>query len=524
LVNCFLKSSVMPSLDQIAFFFNAQPNPGIILKYEAPKFIIVHLNPAFAKAMNVVPGELLGEDFFKEFPVGPYDVVISAKVVREALEYALNLKGPHQFTQQKDNRIYKVDTYPLFDDNGEVEYIVQNSEEILVKGIDEIHTLVQKYHPESVDYSSLPGTLIGQEFLERRVLALNSTAGVLIDEVLVNYVEGIEQLFPDMHCSIMKVKNQHIYSWISLSLPEAYLTQIDGVEIGDKVGSCGAAAFLKQRIIVSDIRNDLRWEGYKQYALAANLLACWSHPILNSSDEVIATFAIYYSEVREPNYDELMVIERASSILKIILESRQREEDLSDAAILMAQGQELAGFGTWYWDISKNIVTWSDSLFKIYGLEKGSFKATFEAYLDLLHPEDRDMVYDNVQIILKEHCSIAFEERIIRPDGEVRFLKSWARLKCEDGLPVKMVGACLDISERINYIRVIEHHHLKVRDIAWSQTHLLRAPLARILGLVKLLGNTDKDIVEERQVISYLEDSANELDKVIKDIIDKSKE
>lgn len=394
----------MPSLDQIVYFFNLQPNPGIILKYEAPKFIVVHLNPVFAKAMNVVPGELLGEDFFKEFPISPYNVLISANEVRDALEYALNFKEPHQFTKQKDNRIYKIDTYPLLDDHGEVEYIVQNSEEILVKGIDEIHTLVQKYHPESVDYSSVPGTLIGQEFLERRVLALNSTAGVLIDEVLSNYVEGIERLFPDMHCSIMKVKNQHIYSWISSSLPEVYLTQIDGVEIGDKVGSCGAAAFLKQRIIVSDIQSDLRWEGYKQYALASNLRACWSHPILNSSDEVIATFAIYYREVREPNYDELMVIERASSILKIILESRQREEDLSDAAI------------------------------------------------------------------------------------------------------------------------VIEHHHLKVRDIAWSQTHLLRAPLARILGLVKLLGLTDKGVVEERQIISYLEDSAIELDKVIKDIIDKSKE
>ncbi|WP_316838110.1 PAS domain-containing protein [Pedobacter nutrimenti] len=514
----------MPSLDQIACFFNIQPNPGIILKYEAPKFIIVHVNPAFAKAMNVVPAELLGGDFFEKIPIGSGDSVISAKAVREALGYVLNFKGPHQFTIPKDDRVYKIDTYPLLDDHEEVEYIVQNSEEILVKGIEEIPTLARKYHSASADYSSVPGILIGQEFLERKVLALNSTAGVLIDEVLSNYVEGIERLFPDMHCSIMKVKNQHIYNWISSSLPEAYLTQIDGIEIGDKVGSCGTAAFLKQRIIVSDIRSDLRWEGYKNYALASNLLACWSHPILNSSDEVIATFAIYYSETREPNNDELMVIERASSILNIILESRQREEDLSDAAILMAQGQELAGFGTWCWDISSNTVTWSDSLFKIYGLEKTSFKATFEAYLDLLHPEDKDIVYDNIQTVLKERCSIAFEERIIRPNGEVRFLKSWGRLKCENGVPVKMIGACLDISERVNYIRVIEHHHHKARDIAWSQTHLLRAPLARILGLVKLLGNTDKDVVDERQIISYLENSANELDKVIKDIIDKSKD
>jgi len=57
----------MPSLDQIAFFFNAQPNPGIILKHEAPKFIIVHVNSAFAKAMNVVPGSFWAKIFLKNF-------------------------------------------------------------------------------------------------------------------------------------------------------------------------------------------------------------------------------------------------------------------------------------------------------------------------------------------------------------------------------------------------------------------------------------------------------------------------
>ena len=285
------------------------------------------------------------------------------------------------------------------------------------------------------------------ESLDRKVLEMSSTTGISLEEVLCYYVQEIDLLFPEMICTILQAKNGRLYHCASLSLPAYYTDLLNGLEIGANSGSCGTAAFFKERVIVQDISTDPRWESCRKEALALNLHACWSEPIINSAGEVMATFAVYYNEAKTPNEDELKIVERASSLLKVILENRQYAEALKETTLLMLQGQELAHFGNWSWDIQNDIVTWSDSLFAIYGLNKQDFKATFESYQELLHPDDREMVYDKIQEVLHTHMDTEFEERIIRPDGEVRYLKSWGKLKCENGIPVKMIGACLDITE-----------------------------------------------------------------------------
>ncbi|WP_449436501.1 GAF domain-containing protein [Pedobacter steynii] len=143
------------------------------------------------------------------------------------------------------------------------------------------------------------------------------------------------------------MKNNRIYSWVPSSLPKRYTDKIEGLQIGINAGSCGTAAFLKKTIIVSNISIDPRWDGYKELALSCDLLACWSQPIINSENEVMATFAIYYKETKEPNDNELKVIARASSLLKIVLENRQYAEALNENCLLIAQTQEIANFGNW---------------------------------------------------------------------------------------------------------------------------------------------------------------------------------
>lgn len=489
------------------------------------------------------------------------------------------------------------------------------------------------------------------ESLEKKVLELSSTSSVLLDEVFSYYVKGIESLFPQMHCSIMQVRNGRLYNWVSPSLPGAYTEQIEALLIGDNVGSCGTAAFLKQKVIVTDIKNDQRWRGFQEIALSSNLLACWSEPIINSGGEVMATFAIYYDQVKQPDEQESKVIARASSLLKVILESRQNAEALKETTVLMTQAQQLAHFGNWSWDLQNNTVTWSDSLFSIYGLKKAEFKATFEDYLKLVHSEDREAVYNKIQGVLSTHADAEFEERIVRPGGEVRYLKSWAKLKFKKGAAVKMIGACLDITDskktqqkllasesrlrslvdaQTNYVirtdlngnytyynkkyredfgwlygqndflgyssmnsvsvhsyekvmevarnciqhpnevyqveidkphkrggtrstfwhfigltdsqghpleiqcigvditerkeaeDAIKQHNVQLKEIAWAQTHLVRAPLARILGIVDLLNEAEAGVPADKELLDYLSTSAAELDGVIRRIIDKS--
>jgi PAS domain S-box-containing protein len=310
------------------------------------------------------------------------------------------------------------------------------------------------------------------ENLEKNVLELNSKNHVTVQEILSYYLSGIEALFPKMLCSILQVKNNRLYNWASPSLPISYIQAIESLPIGEDSGSCGTAVYLKKKVIVSDIATDPRWADHKHKALKYELHACWSHPVVTSEGEVIATLGMYYKEPKKPNEEELKVIERVTAILKIILENRQKAEIIAETSVLMTQSQELAHFGNWHWDVQNNIVSWSNSLYAIYGLNKKTFKATFEGYQEMLHPDDRERVYNIISNVLKTKEDVEFEERIIRPNGEMRYLKSWGKLKCDtNGMPLEMIGACLDITESKKTQEELQSSESRLSTLADSQTN-----------------------------------------------------
>ncbi|MBS1513031.1 MAG: PAS domain S-box protein [Bacteroidetes bacterium] len=166
------------------------------------------------------------------------------------------------------------------------------------------------------------------ERIEKELLENNTRTGSNLQTALSYYLQEIEQIHSGMICSVLQHKNNKLYNWASPSLPATYCEIIEGINIGDNVGSCGTAAFKKEKVIVSDIEHDTRWAGFKDAALAAGLRSCWSFPVLNVQHEVIATFAIYYKEVKTPTKEEERTIERARNILTIILEKKIAEEQL----------------------------------------------------------------------------------------------------------------------------------------------------------------------------------------------------
>jgi PAS domain S-box-containing protein len=162
---------------------------------------------------------------------------------------------------------------------------------------------------------------IEKEFLESTA-AYNSK----IENNLSHYLKEIEKIHPGMVCSVLKLNGNCLYNWAGPSLPKEYSNAIEGITIGENIGSCGTAAFKKQKIIVADIENDIRWADYKAYALNAGLRSCWSFPIINSKNQVLGTFAIYYKEIKIPTKEEEKTIERAKNILTIILENKISKE------------------------------------------------------------------------------------------------------------------------------------------------------------------------------------------------------
>lgn len=305
-----------------------------------------------------------------------------------------------------------------------------------------------------------------RDHLEKAVLKINSQKGRTVQQVLSVYLQGIEVIFPQLRCSLFQVNEGRLIHWASPSLPKRMVEAIEKAALNEQTFSCAAAAFLKKEVVVEDISKELGWADLSTLALANKLSSCWSYPVFNTEGKVLAIFTLYCSETRKPGEEETRVIERSVALLKVIIENRQYIKIIQDTSLLMKQGQEMAHLGHWKWDISKGVVKWSDSLYDIYGLSKSSYFPTFEKYLELVHPEEREGVYNQILDVLNTHEDKEFEERIVRPDGEVRWLKSWCRLiPDEDGQPLEMVGACLDITSSKKVQEELSANELRLKKL-----------------------------------------------------------
>jgi signal transduction histidine kinase len=156
--------------------------------------------------------------------------------------------------------------------------------------------------------------------------------------MLDSLVRLIEHQSPRMRCSILLLDadGKTLRHGAAPSLPKHYCDAIDGLVIGDGVGSCGTAAFTRQLTIVADISTHAYWAPFKDLALPCALRACWSTPILSTTGTCLGTFAMYYDEVREPSSSDLLVIGTSASLAASIIE---RESLLASTE---AQRQELS--------------------------------------------------------------------------------------------------------------------------------------------------------------------------------------
>ncbi|HSL70917.1 MAG TPA: ATP-binding protein, partial [Longimicrobiales bacterium] len=217
---------------------------------------------------------------------------------------------------------------------------------------------------------------------------------------------------------------------------------------------------------------------------------------------------------------------------------RAEAERLRNAELVgrLEEAQRLAHFGSWEWDVAANRVTWSDELYRLYGLQPQEFGATFEAYLERVHPDDRERARSVVQAALHTGGQFAFEERIVRPDGSERVLESRGKAFLDGaGQPIRLVGVCRDITlEKAAEQRTVELAMVEAArgeaetanrtkaDFMAMMSHDLRTPLNAIAGYAEVLEmevhgplnprqheSVERIAINQRRVLSFVSDLLN---------------
>ena len=150
-----------------------------------------------------------------------------------------------------------------------------------------------------------------------------------LSEALGALIEPLERNAPDMICSVLIVDEdgRRLRHAAAPGLDDAYTAAVDGRAIGPVAGSCGTAAYRRERVVVEDIERDPLWGEFRELAMARGLRACWSEPVVSATGELLGTFALYHRTARGPTDGELALIEAAARTAAIVIE-RQRLDDL----------------------------------------------------------------------------------------------------------------------------------------------------------------------------------------------------
>jgi len=187
-------------------------------------------------------------------------------------------------------------------------------------------------------------------------------------------------------------------------------------------------------------------------------------------------------------------------LARLVAERDRLTDSLRQSEERLKKSQEIAHLGGWELDLEKNELTWSDEVYRIFGLQPQQFGATYEAFLATVHPDDRQKVNDAYSGSLRNNeDTYEVEHRVVRPGGEIRFVHE----KCEhhragSGRIIRSVGMVHDITAQKRAQEALERSNNELEQFAYVASHDLQEPLRAIVGFLQLLQSRYEDQIDEK--------------------------
>ena len=208
-------------------------------------------------------------------------------------------------------------------------------------------------------------------------------------------------------------------------------------------------------------------------------------------------------------------------------ELKEKEASLARLNERMKIATDSAGIGIWDLDLVDNRLVWDDWMFRLYGITSEDFDGTAASWEMSLHPDDLAAAKQTFEVATQSLGNYNTEFRILRPDGEVRYLKADSYVQRDaQGNPVRVIGTNYDITERRRVLEELEaakekaeaSNRLKSAFLA-NMSHELRTPMNGILGFMELLRESRLDQATREEYVDIVNRSGKRLLNTINNII-----
>ena len=177
-----------------------------------------------------------------------------------------------------------------------------------------------------------------------------------------------------------------------------------------------------------------------------------------------------------------------------VTDRKAAERALRNSEEMLERSQSSAHVGSWEVDLAAardarpGAMKWSAETYRLFGYEPGSLEASQAAFLECIHPDDRDRMRSSTDRFARLAEPYENEYRVVRPDGTVRVLHSWVEFESDaTGKPIRVIGTCQDITERKRAEQELRDADRRKDEFLAMLSHELRNPLAPILSAVEII-------------------------------------
>lgn len=199
---------------------------------------------------------------------------------------------------------------------------------------------------------------------------------------------------------------------------------------------------------------------------------------------------MFYSPLRDIDG----TLEGGIAIIEDITARKMAEEETAKLLNNLRQAEKISHLGNWHFDISTNRLEWSDEIFNIFELDKETFHPTYEAFLNIIHPEDRIKVSNAYEQSLMTKQKYDITHRLLMKDGRIKYVNEQCESKfASDGQPLYSLGTVQDITQHM-------YDQIRLENSENTLRYLLKmSPIA-----VRIAKNEGQDVIFANEAYAHL--------------------
>lgn len=321
--------------------------------------------------------------------------------------------------------------------------------------------------------------------LERDALkkfASNESLGGIMEDIL----RKIQGFFDGMRCAVFVRKADTLELLTAPGASIGFLDIAGKLIIDEKGGPSEMAAATGEKQVINDVWGDEKWKSHRSLAKKEKIRTSWAYPVKKKqSKDVTAVVMAYFGKPNHKGEYEQRAIERVVNLLRIFLESIEKDEQISTITRRYEFANMASRDAIYEWDIINDMHYWDDRYTELFGHEIKSNDFNLDDFTKLIHPDEVEKMNDRFEAALQNPSENYWNAgfRFLKSDGTYANVEEKAYiLRDEKGNAVKMIGALTDVTEK----KAAEIRNELINEIGnkFTESDSLETVFRQILGLI----------------------------------------